>query len=74
MTVHVYCIYIDKNRCYNHLKIYPNVNLTTASCKTELSLINQSNISEKVKGHGKITPSVKKNLTSNFQADLSVES
>lgn len=65
---------MDKNRCYNHLKIYPNVNLTTAFCKIGLSLINQSNISEKVKGHGKITLSVKKILTSNFQADLSVES
>jgi len=48
--------------------------LMTAFKKAELSLINQSNISEKVKGHGKITPSVKKILTSNFQADLSVES
>lgn len=53
MIIHVYCINIDKNRCYNHLKIYPNVNLTTAFCKTELCLINPSNISEKVKGHEK---------------------
>lgn len=65
---------MDENRSYNHLKIHPNVNLTTAFSNIELSLINQSNISEKLKGHGKITPSVKKNLTSNFQADLSVES
>lgn len=65
---------MDKNRCNSHLKIYPSVNLTTAFCEIELSLINQSNISEKVKGHGKITPSVKKILTSNFQVDLSVES
>jgi hypothetical protein len=58
----------------NHLKIFPNVNLTSAFYKIELSIINQSNISEKVKGHGKITTLVKKILTSNFHADLSVES
>lgn len=49
--------------------------LTTAFKKAELSLINQSNPSKKVRGEKKITTSVKKkNLTSNFQADLSVES
>lgn len=42
-------------------KIYPNVNLTTAFSKTELSLINQSNISEKVKEHGKNHFNEKKN-------------
>lgn len=48
--------------------------LTTAFKKAEFSLINQSNPSRKVRGKKKITTSVKKNLTPNFQADLSVES
>lgn len=48
--------------------------LTTAFKKAELSLINQSNTSRKVRGQKKITTSGKKKLTSNFQADLSVES
>jgi len=37
----------------NHLKIHQIVNLTTAFSEIEFSLINQSNISEKVKGQEK---------------------
>lgn len=50
--------------------------LTTAFKKAELSLINQSNPSRKVRGKKKnqYFSKKKKNLTSNFQADLSVES
>lgn len=49
--------------------------LTTAFKKAELSLINQSNTSRKGQRAEKNHYfSKKKNLTSNFQADLSVES